>query len=34
MPGDKQRFLTGFQLGSISAILVFMLAVWAGWLPA
>jgi hypothetical protein len=28
------RFLTGFQLGAITCLLMFIFAAWMGWLPA
>jgi hypothetical protein len=31
---EKLRFLTGFQIGSITALILMILALWTGWLPA
>lgn len=28
------RFITGFQLGIITALALSLLALWLGWLPA
>lgn len=33
MQDDKRRYLTGFQLGSITALVLFIVALWMGWLP-